>query len=187
VITDPPFFDNVHYAELADFFYVWQQLYFDGQSLLAKPTTRHPDEVQDTDVNAFAQKLANVFTECYRVLRDDGIMVFSYHHSRNDGWLSVANAVLSSNFSFVQAQPVKAEMSVATPKSQATNPIDLDVFLICKKKEDDDRSYLNNTRAFEQACTIASAKIERFNRLGRKLSVTDVKIVLYSQLLEKTS
>ncbi|MFQ5421527.1 MAG: hypothetical protein ACE5EY_14325, partial [Anaerolineae bacterium] len=51
IITDPPFFDNVHYAELADFFYVWQQLYFFDQSL-AKQTTRHPDEVQDADVNA---------------------------------------------------------------------------------------------------------------------------------------
>ena len=26
VLTDPPFFDNVHYSELADFFYAWQQL-----------------------------------------------------------------------------------------------------------------------------------------------------------------
>ena len=28
MVTDPPFFDNVHYSELADFFHVWQQLYF---------------------------------------------------------------------------------------------------------------------------------------------------------------
>ena len=28
VVTDPPFLDNVHYSELADFFHVWQDLYF---------------------------------------------------------------------------------------------------------------------------------------------------------------
>ena len=187
IVTDPPFFDNVHYAELADFFYVWQQLYFDEPSFLTSQTTRHPDEVQDTDVKAFAQKLSNVFTECYRVLRDDGLMIFSYHHSHQDGWISVANAVFSSKFSFSQAQPVKAEMSVATPKSQASNPIDLDVFLICKKQEFDQRRYLNKDKAFELAYTTAASKIERFNCFGRKLSVNDIKIILYSQLLVELS
>ena len=187
IITDPPFFDNVHYAELADFFYVWQQLYFNEPSFLTDQTTRHSAEVQDVDLNAFAQKLAHVFAECYRVLRADGLLIFSYHHSRNDGWLSVARAVLSSNFSLIQAQPVKAEMSVATPKSQASSPIDLDILLICKKQECDDRSYLNSHTAFEKARAIASSKIERFNRLGRKLSLNDVKVVLYSQLLVELS
>lgn len=187
VITDPPFFDNVHYAELADFFYVWQQLYFDEQDSLTKSSTRHPDEVQDADVNAFAQKLAAVFAECYRVLCEDGLMIFSYHHSRNEGWLSVADAVFSSKFSFVQAQPVKAEMSVATPKSQANSPIDLDVLLICKKQENDHRSCLMRDEVFEAAHSIASSKIKRFNRLGRKLSQNDVKIVFYSQLLVELS
>ncbi|NJN93252.1 MAG: hypothetical protein HC875_03740 [Anaerolineales bacterium] len=187
VITDPPFFDNVHYAELADFFYVWQQLYFDEKDAFTDSTTRHPDEVQDADVNAFAQKLAAVFVECYRVLRESGLMIFSYHHSRNEGWLSVADAVFSSNFSFVQAQPVKAEMSVATPKSQASSPIDLDVFLVCRKRENDGRSYLTRDKAFEAAYSIASAKIKRFNGLGRKLSQNDIKVVFYSQLLVELS
>ena len=187
IITDPPFFDNVHYAELADFFYVWQQLYFDEQDSLKSRTTRHANEVQDADVNAFAQKLTAVFTECYRVLREDGLMIFSYHHSRNEGWLSVAKAVFSSKFSFVQAQPVKAEMSVATPKSQANSPIDIDVFLICKKQENDHRHYLIASDAYDRAYAIASTKIKRFNRLGRKLSVNDVKVILYSQLLVELS
>lgn len=187
VITDPPFFDNVHYAELADFFYVWQQLYFAEAATLTNQTTRHPAEVQDTEVGAFTQKLTDVFGECYRVLRDEGLLIFSYHHSRLEGWLSVAQAVLSSNFSVVQAQPVKAEMSVATPKSQASSPIDLDVFLICRKREYDNRVYVPNDKAFERASATASAKIERFNRLGRNLSVNDVKVVLYSQLLVELS
>jgi putative DNA methylase len=47
VITDPPFFDNVHYSELADFFYVWQQMYFDEPCSTGSPTTRQSEEVQD--------------------------------------------------------------------------------------------------------------------------------------------
>ena len=187
VITDPPFFDNVHYSELADFFFVWQQLYFADQSIPYRQTTRHPSEVQDTNVDAFARKLTDVFNECHRVLCDDGLLIFSYHHSRNDGWLSVAQALLGSNFVLVQAQPVKAEMSVATPKSQAKNPIDLDVFLVCKKRDQDKRPHLGSMAAFKQARKISASKIKRFNKLARTLSVNDVKVVLYSQLLVELS
>ncbi len=183
VITDPPFFDNVHYAELADFFYVWQQLYFFKSTASIKHTTRHSDEVQDVDSQAFAQKLGYVLAECQRILRADGLLIFSYHHSRNDGWLAVANAVLQAGFSFVQAQPIKAEMSVATPKSQANSPIDLDIFLVCKKQGQDQRDFLANDAAIKCAYQVAASKIKRFNRLGRNLSVNDVKVVLFSQLL----
>ncbi len=187
VITDPPFFDNVHYAELADFFYVWQRIYFDNHSLLDSETTRHLDQVQDTRADAFARKLSNVFRECHRVLCENGRLIFSYHHSRQDGWLSVADAVLSSGFSFVQAQPIKSEMSGAIPKSQAKNPIDLDVFLICKKRCVDARAMKSVDDAFAQAMQVASSRIERFNALGRRLSQNDVKVILYSQLLVELS
>jgi putative DNA methylase len=187
IVTDPPFFDNVHYAELADFFHVWQRLYFDDQVATNSHTTRHLDEVQDADVNAFAKKLSDVFFECHRVLRDDGLLIFSYHHSRQDGWLSVAEAVLGSGFSFVQAQPVKSEMSVATPKSQAKNPIDLDIFLVCRKRNNDKRPYTETQQAFMTACQIASSSVKRFNKKGRVLSINDVMIVLYSQYLVELS
>jgi putative DNA methylase len=60
VVTDPPFFDNVHYSELADFFYVWQQLYF-GEGASGTCTTRQVAEVQDIEAGAFSQKLRRVF------------------------------------------------------------------------------------------------------------------------------
>ena len=187
IVTDPPFFDNVHYAELADFFYVWQRLYFDEPVLRDSQTTRHFDEVQDVSADAFAKKLSNVFKECHRVLRDKGLLVFSYHHSRREGWLSVADAVLSSDFSFIQAQPVKAEMSGATPKSQAKNPIDIDVFLVCRKQSCDNRPRKKELDAFAEVCRFAALKVGRFNSLGRTLSKNDIKVVLYSQLLVELS
>jgi len=124
VVTDPPFFDNVHYSELADFFFAWQQL---GPSPFVdkRVTTRHAEEVQDTSAAQFAAKLRAVFAECCRVLRKDGLLVFTYHHSRMDGWTSLADAVVGAGFSLVNCHPVKSEMSVAAPKSQAKEPIQL--------------------------------------------------------------
>lgn len=187
VITDPPFFDNVHYSELADFFYVWQQLYFDwGQG--EKTSTRDQEsEVQDRDPDAFAEKLRLVFIECYRVLKERGLLVFSYHHSREEGWSAVARAVLGAGFSFVQGQPVKSEMSVAAPKSQAKEPIDLDVLLVCRKRSNDRRSRSEVEKALSEATQRAEQQVAGFNAHGRTLSRNDVLVVLLSQVLVELS
>lgn len=187
VVTDPPFFDNVHYSELADFFFVWQQLYFGNGSLAGTCTTRHMAEVQDTEVGAFADKLRAVFIECHRVLRDDGLLVFSYHHSREDGWAAVAQAILGAGFTIVQSQPVKAEMSVAAPKSQAKEPIDLDVLLVCRKRGADHRTRRDRDEALGRSITATGQKVGRFNGVGRRLSRNDVRVVLLSQLLVEMS
>jgi putative DNA methylase len=187
VITDPPFFDNVHYSELADFFYVWQQMYFDEPCSTGGPTTRHAEEVQDGDVTSFASKLGSVFSECHRVLKNDGLLVFSYHHSRQEGWSAVADAVLGSGFTFVQSQPVKSEMAGAMPKSQAKSPINLDVLLVCRKTENDMRVRVDSNQAFSGATRSAAWKIQRFNSLGRLLSHNDIKVVVLSQLLVELS
>lgn len=187
VITDPPFFDNLHYSELADFFFVWQQLYFGSGASNGICTTRRDTEVQDTDATAFAEKLRRVFAECYRVLRDEGLLVFSYHHSREDGWTAVAQAVIGAGFTIVQSQPVKAEMSVAAPKSQAKEPIDLDVLIVCRKRRSDPRARCNDDEALRRACTSATQMVGRFNQVGRKLSRNDVRVTLLSQILVELS
>jgi putative DNA methylase len=187
VITDPPFFDNVHYSELADFFFVWQRLYFADGSCIDARTTRCDAEVQDTEAGAFADKLRRVFAECHRVLRDEGLLVFSYHHSREDGWAAVAQAVLGAGFAIVQSQPVKAEMSIAAPKSQAKEPIDLDVLLVCRKQNSDRRSRHGHEEGFQRAVASTREKVRRFNRTGRQLSRNDVRVILLSQLLVELS
>ena len=187
VITDPPFFDNVHYSELADFFFSWQRLLFPDPAASSLATTRQAGEVQDTNSNRFASKLGDVFCECHRVLKDQGLLVFSYHHSRDDGWGSVAQAVAAAGFSVVQAQPVKAEMSVAAPKAQAKSPIDVDVMLVCRKATADDRTQLSVDAALVRAIDEARSKVKRFGRAGRRLSFNDVKVVVFSQLLVEVS
>ncbi len=178
VVTDPPFFDNVHYSELADFFHAWRQLTPQARSGGGQ-TTRSPSEVQDTDAEQFAAKLRNVFRECHRVLKDDGLLVFTYHHSRDEGWKALAEAVLGSGFAVVNTQPVKAEMSVATPKSQAKEPIQLDIIIVCRKEGV--TKWLRPS--INQAAESAKAKLRRLLSAGFELSRNDRKIVLLGQLL----
>lgn len=182
VVTDPPFFDNVHYSELADFFFAWQQL--EPSPFTAdRPTTRHTEEVQDVSAVPFAAKLRAVFTECSRALKDDGLLVFTYHHSRMDGWTALADAVVGAGLSFVSCQPLKAEMSVAAPKSQAKEPIQLDVVMVCRKETADTRKSADARVAFRQAVEHARLKAVRLTNCGLKLSVNDRRVVLISQFL----
>ena len=164
MVTDPPFFDNVHYSELADFFFAWQQL---GPSPFVgkRMTTRHAEEVQDTSAEQFAAKLRAVFSECHRVLREGGLLVFTYHHSRMDGWTSLADAVVGAGFSIVNCHPVKSEMSVAAPKSQAKEPIQLDIVLVCRKQAADNRKRSDTKLALQRAVERATSKASRLKEL----------------------
>lgn len=182
VITDPPFFDNVHYSELADFFHAWQQLR-PGMRFGAAGSTRHKQEVQDSNASAFTEKLCCVFSECHRVMKDDGLLVFSYHHSRNDGWASLAKAVLGAGFCFVNAHPVRAEMSVAAPKQQAKEPIQLDSLLICRKAENDIRLVAQPKQALDEAIERSHVKMCELEAAGFKLSINDRRVALMGQFL----
>jgi putative DNA methylase len=186
VVTDPPFFDNVHYSELADFFFAWQKLEptpFSGN----RASTRQPEEVQDTSPEQFERKLRAVFTECRRVLRREGLLVFTYHHSRSDGWTSLAEAVAGAGFSLVNCHPVKSEMSVAAPKSQAKEPIQLDVILVCRKQTMDLRAKQESNDAMRLAVSRAEPKLQRLQKCGFDLSVNDRRVVLFGQFLVEAS
>jgi putative DNA methylase len=135
------------------------------------------------DAGDFAAKLEAVFAECHRVLKDDGLLVFTYHHSRAEGWSSLAEAVLGAGFSIVNAHPVKAEMSVATPKAQAKEPIQLDVILVCRKRTADDRECLDDDTSFQRACVGARRKVSRLDEKSFTLSVNDRRVTLFSQFL----
>lgn len=182
VITDPPFFDNVHYSQLADFFHVWQRHILGPEGIRQQITTRSDREVQNSSVEDFTDRLQGVWTEAVRVLKDDGILAFTYHHSRSEGWSSVLRALSEAGLVVTASQPIKAEMSVAMPKHQAKEPIDLDIILVCRKRK------IIPTKNYEQIPwssieRLAQDQVVRFTKSGRKLSRNDVRVIIMGQLL----
>lgn len=134
VITDPPYFDFVHYSELSDFFYAWlAPVLRQEYPYFTSPDSSHDNEVQSRDPEQFSGKLARVFSECNRVLKDDGVLSFSFHHSRAEGWLSIYEAITKAGFYIVAAHPIYSEMKGTNPKSSTKEPITLDAILVCKK------------------------------------------------------
>lgn len=183
VITDPPFFDNVHYSQLADFFHVWQRHILGTDGYRECATTRSTQEVQNSSVTDFTDRLQAVWTEAARVLKEDGILAFTYHHSRSEGWSSVLRALSEAGLVVTASQPIKAEMSVAMPKQQAKEPIDLDIVVVCRK-----RAYVQPTDhdeiPWDDVERLARKQIVRFRATERKLSRNDVRIIVMGQLLK---
>ena len=186
VLTDPPFFDNVHYSQLSDFFHVWQRHVLGANGYREICTTRSPDEVQSADADTFTERLGIVLAEVHRVLKDDGILAFTYHHSRAEGWRSVLKAIMTAGFGITSVQPIKAEMSVAMPKYQAREPIDLDIIVVCRKRSEL-RSTRWNSNFWHIVVSAATEQVARFRKAGRGLSRNDVRVVVMAQLIRQLS
>ena len=186
-VTDPPFFDNVHYSQLADFFHVWQRHILEKNRHQAVHSTRSSAEVQTSDPAVFAQRLRGVWIECHRVLRRGGFLAFTYHHSRPEGWRAILQALVGAGFVIVATHPIKAEMSVAAPKQQAKEPIDLDVILVCRKRTDFGGDVPSFPMVVANTTQAAAEQVARFNKVGRRLGRNDVRVVLMAQVIKRLS
>lgn len=188
IITDPPFFDNVHYSQLADFFYVWQKQILSDLPYYQANSTRSPAEVQSADAHSFTTQLSAVLRECARVLKDQGLLVFSYHHSRWDGWKSLMKAVMAGGFRIEACHPVKAEMSVAAPKHQAKAPIGFDVIMVCRKQpRASAKAKFVTDLVLNTALKRAEAQVRRLRNIGWELSLNDVKVIVMAQVIAEVT
>lgn len=84
------------------------------------------------------------------------------------------------------AQPIKAEMSVAMPKHQAKEPIDLDIIIVCRKRT---QLMLHrwNGDLWGTVTPIAIEQVRRLRESGRQLSRNDVRIIVIAQLIRRLS
>lgn len=184
VVTDPPYFDFVHYSELSDFFYAWlSPVLADEYPEFNKNDSSNPGEVQDKSPMDFSRNLGKVFTESARILKPEGILAFSFHHSRPDGWFAIYKAIADAGLQIAAAHPVKAEMSGGSPKTAAKNPINLDAIMVCKKggaKSPSLKLWDGATHDHHDYC-------KRFEAIGRKLSLGDKRVILASQVLKHCS
>lgn len=174
VVTDPPFFDNVNYSELADFFYVWQRKALGNVCGYNKPSTRQTDEVQRADPMEYAARLAAVWKESHRILKDEGLLVFTFHHSRAEAWEALGESLRQSAFRVVCVHPIKSELALAVPKHRSKAPIDLDMIFVCRKADALPFSPVEDAsgvveRSYRQAIRIAG--------VGHRLSAGDLAVI----------
>ena len=117
VITDPPYYDNVVYSEVSDFFYVWQRLLLsDSYDCFEPETTPRSDSIVSNpatgkDGGTFEDELRTAFGRIREVLADDGILVFTYRNGDADTWGGLVDALCSSQFELTAMYPIAANAS----------------------------------------------------------------------------
>jgi len=140
VITDPPYFANVMYSELADFFYVWLRLALADDYPWFRPehSRREEELVQNVkegkEEDDFSAGLTRVWRECHRVLKDDGILAFTFHHNEVGAWAAIGHSLLDAGF-LVTAAPFVRSEGKSGFHSEAGN-IKYDVILVCRKRRE---------------------------------------------------
>ncbi len=137
VLTDPPYFDNLSYSELSDFYYVWLRDHVNWPpSVKAQHSpSNEPLLVRSNtlwQVNDFTSGLTQVFRECMRVLKDEGMMVFTYHHNKPLAWQALAESLISSGFCVTKAFPVLSEGKSGFHSSKGS--LKWDMVFVCRKR-----------------------------------------------------
>jgi len=162
VLTDPPFFDNVHYSELADFFHAWLAPLnpFAGYPTRAS-TTRALGEVQHTEAGEFGKAIEAVWRECARVMKPDAQLAFTFHQSKPSGWYELVKALKAAGLVVTAVQPIKAEMSTASPKAAAAAPSNLDAVVVCRRRPGLDRPTAAEAVRLLEACRRAGTQVGR--------------------------
>lgn len=177
VLTDPPYFDNIAYSELAEFFLPWLKL-LDivgddnglDQVLLESLNGRREDY---ETLNSYMQGLSDVFEEVARVLKPAGILVFSYRHIVQDAWLALAQALAPHAFHAVRVLPAPGEAGVGFHAQDNTGLWDA-VFVFRRDKQLKLRSGELAVSDVQVARARAQAKAWRVALAESPLRFTDV-------------
>lgn len=179
VITDPPFGANVMYSELIDFFHSWDSLSSLANELgFIQPLSPKEDEIIVNTTRGKTQKdyengLTSVFKECQRVLNDNGFLIFSFHDSSIESWLSILQSIDKGGFVLEKTYPLHAESRTGAHTSNK-NSIALDIMLICRKKRNVANIEINNDNLKE----IEKIAYDNTEQIIKRLQAVDAEITI---------
>jgi adenine-specific DNA methylase len=148
VVMDPPYYDNVMYAELSDFFYVWlkrtagrvvpelftRQLTDKENEAVANPAKFQGQKgAKALAGRDYQERMARIFEECRRVLSQDGIMTLMFTHKATGAWDALTKGLMKAGFSISASWPIntEAEGSLHIKNKSAANST---IFLVCRPR-----------------------------------------------------
>ena len=151
VCMDPPYYDNVMYAELSDYFYVWEKRtlgrlipdYFlddltdKDNEAVANPARfaamgKRKKELADLD---YETKMASIFAECRRVLDDQGLLSVMFTHKKADAWDTLGMGLLQAGFTIETSWPVNTESEQSLHQANMNSAAST-IMLVCRKRDE---------------------------------------------------
>jgi len=145
VITDPPYYDAVPYADLSDYFYVWHKRVLDRThpDLYRTPLTpkqeelieerRHSSLKKRKDSVFYESGMAKAFSESCRVLTRGGVCCVMFAHKTTTAWETLIRALLKAGFCVTASWPFHTERP-GRLIARGTAALASSVTLVCRKR-----------------------------------------------------
>ena len=146
VITDPPYYDNVPYSNISDFFYIWLKRTVGSsfpEHFSTEATPKKKEAVADATryggnkmkaKQAYEEMMAQSFEEALRVLKPNGQMSIVYAHKTALGWSTLVDALRKAGFTVTEAWPLDTEMK-GRLREQESAALASSIFLMARKRE----------------------------------------------------
>lgn len=159
VSTDPPYYDNIGYADLSDFFYVWMRqslkdtypklfstmMVPKAEELIATPY-RHNGSTAEAKT-FFEDGMLATCKQIYKYAREDVpvTIYYAYKQSETDtdanttassGWETMLSAIINAGFAITGTWPMRTEMANRSIASGA-NALACSIVLVCRKRPED--------------------------------------------------
>lgn len=175
VITDPPYYDNIPYAHLSDYFYVWLKrslgdLYSEHlsneltpkkQEAIAEPARF--DGNRDKAREQYEQMMRIAFAEARRVLKPGAPMVCVYAHKTTTGWSALADSLRGAGFEISEAWPLDTERQTGLRALRAS--FASSIFMVARRRESNAvGNYVRDVRPELQA--IVKERVATLRSLG---------------------
>nr|WSU74870.1 DUF1156 domain-containing protein [Streptomyces anulatus] len=162
ICMDPPYYANVMYSELSNFFYAWEretlgtvtpELFEQENTDLDNEAVtndarfaafgRRKKEIADLDYEA---KMAAIFIECRRILSDDGVLTVMFTNKNARAWDALGSALIAAGFTVETSWPVATEPESSSHQANK-NAAESTIMLVCRKRgrgDDDGKRYLED-------------------------------------------
>ncbi|HET7485597.1 MAG TPA: DUF1156 domain-containing protein [Solirubrobacterales bacterium] len=175
VITDPPYYDNISYADLSDFFYVWLKRsigFLFPEHLEGELTPKHREIASivhrhEGDRSAarrfYEEEMEGAFLEAHRVLKPAAPLICVYAHKTTLGWASLVEALRRAGFAITEAWPLDTEMPERS-RGQGSAALASSIFVVARRREVEDMGDYGVVLA--ELDTIVDERLERLTEAG---------------------
>jgi len=200
VCMDPPYYNNVQYAELSDFYYVWQKRTLKDiyPALFTRLLTNKQDEAvanpERDGGGANAKKtyevmMSDIFSECHRILKEDGILTIMFTHKSQDAWETLTSSLIENKWVISAAFPIESEFTnsqnIMNNASAASS-----IFISCRKRLSESTepatwTGLGGTGVQQRIRQAVKEALEEFRPL--KLNPVDEMVASYGRALRVLS
>ncbi|MCZ7400329.1 MAG: DUF1156 domain-containing protein [Candidatus Methanoperedens sp.] len=164
IITDPPYFDDVQYAELSEFFYVWERKALQGFYDLGDVPKAEDMSVGGIRDAEFFQKMFKL--SCIRMhdfLKGNGILVMFFAHSSVDAWDFVISSLQKAAFRITATWPVHTE-STTNPLARGHASMMSSIIIVARKRKSEKSGYIEEIK--DEVETHLKKRLDEFWKYG---------------------